>query len=86
MINKIPLKFANSQAINPANGISRNGFLILLEENGITLDESRMAEVNYYFNLWGDTMKQNRKSGQPYDFGAYLVWMKTGNGSCFTMV
>ena len=39
-------------------------FLIALEENNITLDESRMHEVNYYFNLWGDTMKQNRKCGQ----------------------
>ena len=46
-------------------------FLLLLEQNNITLDESRMAEVNYYFNLWGDTMKQNRKCGQSYDFAAY---------------
>ena len=56
--------------------LSRNEFLIALEENNITLDESRMAEVNYYFNLWGDTMKQNRKCGQYYDFGAYITWMK----------
>ena len=56
--------------------LSRNEFLIALEENNITLDESRMAEVNYYFNLWGDTMKQNRKCGQYYDFDAYITWMK----------
>ena len=56
--------------------MTRNQFLILLEQNGITLDESRMAEVNYYFNLWGDTMKQNRKCGQYYDFDAYITWMK----------
>ena len=62
--------------INPNDGMTRNQFLILLEQNGITLDESRMAEVNYYFNLWGDTMKQNRKCGQAYDFGAYITWMK----------
>ena len=62
--------------INPCDGMTRNGFLILLEQNGISLDESRMAEVNYYFNLWGDTMKQNRKCGQAYDFDAYIVWMK----------
>ena len=56
--------------------MTRNEFLTKLEQNGISLDESRMAEVNYYFNLWGDTMKQNRKSGQPYDFDAYIAWMK----------
>ena len=63
-------------AINPYNGMNRNGFLILLEQNGISLDESRLAEVNYQFNLWGDTMKQDRKSGQCHDFDAYLTWMK----------
>ena len=62
--------------VNPYNGMNRNGFLILLEQNGITLDESRMAEVNYYFNLWGDTMKQGRKSGQTHDFDAFIIWMK----------
>jgi len=62
--------------INPNDGMTRNQFLILLEQNGITLDESRMTEVNYYFNLWDETMKQNRKCGQAYDFGAYITWMK----------
>ena len=58
------------------NPLNRNDFITELERNGITLDESRLAEVNYYFNLWGDTMKQNRKCGQAYDFGAYVAWMK----------
>ena len=66
----------SSTQIDPTDGMTRNQFLILLEQNGITLDESRMAEVNYYFNLWGDTMKQDRKSGQCHDFDAYLTWMK----------
>jgi len=56
--------------------LTRNDFLIALEQNRISLDESRMHEVNYYFNLWGDTMKQNRKCGQYYDFDAYITWMK----------
>ena len=56
--------------------MTRNEFLIALEKNNITLDESRMAEVNYYFNLWGDTMKQDRKSGRPHDFAAFIAWMK----------
>ena len=56
--------------------MTRNQFLILLEQNGITLDESRMAEVNYYFNLWDDTMRQDRKSNQSHDFDAYITWMK----------
>ena len=62
--------------INPCDGMTRNGFLILLEQNGISLDESRMAEVNYYFNLWGETMHQDRRSGQSHDFDAYITWMK----------
>ena len=56
--------------------MTRNEFLTKLEQNGISLDESRMAEVNYYFNLWGDTMKQDRKSGRPHDFAAFIAWMK----------
>ena len=56
--------------------MTRNEFITKLEQNGISLDESRMAEVNYYFNLWGDTMKQDRKSGQTHDFDAFLTWMK----------
>ena len=59
------------------NPMNRNDFITALEHNGISLDESRLAEVNYYFNLWGDTMKQNRKCGQSYDFAAYSAWMKT---------
>ena len=66
----------NVSQVNPCDGMTRNGFLILLEQNNITLDESRMAEVNYYFNLWGETMKQTRKCGQAYDFDAYIAWMK----------
>ena len=66
----------NVLQVNPCDGMTRNGFLILLEQNNITLDESRMAEVNYYFNLWGDTMKQDRKSGRPHDFAAFIAWMK----------
>ena len=58
------------------NPFTRNDFLVALEQNGISLDESRMHEVNYYFNLWGETMKQNRKCGQSYDFDAYITWMK----------
>ena len=56
--------------------MTRNEFITKLEQNGIPLDESRMAEVNYYFNLWGDTMKQDRKSGRPHDFAAFIAWMK----------
>ena len=56
--------------------LTRNEFLIALEQNRISLDESRMHEVNYYFNLWGDTMKQDRKSGQSHDFAAFIQWMK----------
>ena len=76
-MESIPLNFGRTQTVDPCNGMTRHQFLILLEQNNITLDESRMAEVNHYFNLWGDTMKQDRKSGQPHDFAAYIAWMKT---------
>jgi len=56
--------------------MTRNEFITKLEQHGISLDESRMHEVNYYYNLWQDTMKQNRKSGQPHDFDAYIAWIK----------
>ena len=62
--------------IDPNDGMTRNQFLILLEQNGITLDESRMAEVNYYFNLWGDTLRQDNKMGKAHNFDAFIVWMK----------
>jgi|TARA_Y100000310_G_C20028519_1_gene510694 hypothetical protein len=76
MTFEIPLNFGRSQTVDPTNGMTRNQFLCVLEQNGISLDESRMFEVNYYFNLWDETMKQNRKCGQAYDFGAYIKWMK----------
>ena len=66
----------SSSQINPNDGMTRNQFLILLEQNGITLDESRMAEVNYYFNLWGDTLRQDNKMNKAHDFDAFIVWMK----------
>ncbi len=56
--------------------MTRNEFITKLEQHGISLDESRMHEVNYYFNLWGDTMKQDRKSGQSHDFSGFVAWMK----------
>jgi|TARA_Y100000296_G_scaffold62886_1_gene73129 hypothetical protein len=62
--------------INPYDGMTLNGFLILLEQNGISLDESRMHEVNYYFNLWCDTMRHDNKVGAAHDFDAYIAWMK----------
>ena len=62
--------------INPCNGMTRNGFMILLEQNGISLDESRMHEVNYYFNLWGETCRQDNKMRVPHDFDSYINWMR----------
>ena len=66
----------STSQIDPNDGMTRNQFLILLEQNGITLDESRLAEVNYYFNLWGDTLRQDNKMNKAHDFDAFIVWMK----------
>ena len=56
--------------------MTRNEFITKLEQNGISLDESRMAEVNYYFNLWGETMKQDLKMRHPHDFDAFVTWLR----------
>ena len=56
--------------------MTRNEFITKLEQKGISLDESRMAEVNYYFNLWGETLRQDNKMGKAHDFDAYIAWMK----------
>ena len=58
------------------NFMNRNDFVTALEQNGISLDESRLAEVNYYFNLWGDTLRHDRKLRRPSDFVAFCDWMK----------
>ena len=57
--------------------LTRNEFLIALEKNRISLDESRMTEVNYYFNLWCDTQKQSGKGAMDESgFPAFITWMK----------
>ena len=66
--------------------MNRSQFITALENNGISLDESRLHEVNYYWKLWCDTLKQmNKKPGvNPADFeekvfkhfAAFITWMK----------
>ena len=58
------------------NPMNRNDFITALERNGISLDESRLAEVNYYYNLWQDTMKQDLKMRHPHDFDAFVTWLR----------
>ena len=54
-----------------------NQFLIKLEQNGISLDESRLHEVNYYYNLWCDTQKPSGKGLMDESgFPAFITWMK----------
>jgi len=48
-------------------------FLLKCLQAGMTFTES---EGTYYFNLWGDTMRQDRKSNQSHDFAGYIIWMK----------
>ena len=47
-------------------------FLLEVQQAGMSLNES---EGTYYFNLWGETMRQDRKAGQSHDFSAYVAWM-----------
>ena len=59
------------------NPMNRNDFITALERNGITLDESRLAEVNYYWNLWVDSVNYGRKNkaAKP-DIVGFCNWMK----------
>jgi len=54
--------------------MTRTGFTILLERNGI----SRMDDpaVSYYYNLWQDTLRHDCKVGASHDFDAYITWVK----------
>ena len=57
--------------------MTRSQFLTKLEQNVITLDESRLHEVNYYYNLWCDTQKQSGKGLMDESgFPAFITWMK----------
>ena len=76
MTYEVPLNFGRRQTIDPANGMTRHQFLCLLAQYNISLDESRMHEVNYYFNVWGDTVKHNRDWNITPDFNAFITWMK----------
>ena len=60
--------------VNPMN---RNDFITALEHNNISLDESRLHEVNYYWNLWVDSVNYGRKNkaAKP-TFVAFCNWMK----------
>ena len=57
--------------------MNRNDFITALELNGISLDESRLAEVNYYWNLWVDSVNYGRKNkaAKP-TFVGFCNWMK----------
>ena len=59
------------------NPMNRNDFITALEHNGISLDESRLAEVNYYWNLWVDSVNYGRKNkaAKPTIAG-FCNWMK----------
>jgi len=48
-------------------------FLLKCQQADVTLNES---EGTYYFNLWGDTMKQSGKYGLAPGFDAFITWMK----------
>ena len=60
------------------NPMNRNDFITALDRNGISLDESRLAEVNYYWNLWQDSRRQARKHSMLAEVGIidFIKWMK----------
>lgn len=73
----IPLNFGRTRVVDPCNMMTSVDFAYIAESNYDTiLDDSFPSQVMYYFNLWHETMKQNRKCGQAYDFDAFMKFVQ----------
>lgn len=59
---------------NNGKDMTRTGFTILLEENGIT----RMDDwaVSYYYNVWQDTLRHDAKVGASSDLDKFIATIK----------
>tara|TARA_R110002020_G_scaffold264712_2_gene479400 strand:+ start:573 stop:848 length:276 start_codon:yes stop_codon:yes gene_type:complete len=83
MTYTLQLNFGRSREINPCDMMTSSDFDIVAfkwfgidfwinQEGGHATQKEHDRSVMYYFNLWHETMKQNRKCGQSYDFPAYM--------------
>ncbi len=84
---KLHLNFGRVREVDPCDGMTSHDFDIVAykwfgidfwinQEGGHATPKEHSRSVMYYFNLWHETMKQNRKCGQSYDFAAFIAWMK----------
>ncbi len=69
-----------SYRVNPCDGMTSLDFALIAYRNfGVLLTSERInggqSTLMYYFNLWHETMKQNRKCGQSYDFNAFMSYV-----------
>ena len=89
MTYKLNLNFGRSREIDPCNMMTSHDFEIVAFkwfgidwwinlEGGHATQKEHDGYVMYYFNLWHETMKQNRKCGQSYDFPAYMTAILDG--------
>ena len=90
MTYEIPLNFGRTRVVDPCNGMTALDFSIVAYRNfGLDFWISSGGElageyehrnaVNYYFNLWGDTLKHDNKTGKAHNFDAFMYAILEGN-------
>ena len=70
-----------SYQVDPTDGMTSLDFqTIAYRFFGVLLTSERInggqSALMYFFCLWHETMKQNRKCQQSYDFDAYMTFVK----------
>ena len=70
-----------SYQVDPSDGMTSLDFqTIAYRFFGVLLKSGRdgygPSPLMYFFNLWHETMKQNRKCGQSYDFNAFMTFVQ----------
>jgi hypothetical protein len=70
-----------SYQVDPTDGMTSLDFqTIAYRFFGVLLSSTRIgggqSPLMYFFNLWHETMKQNRKCSQSYDFNAYMTFVQ----------
>ena len=77
----IDLNFGRTRQVDAYNGMTVSDFASIAENDfDVVLDDEVLhptqSDLTYYFNLWGDTLKHNNKTGKAHDFDAFITWMK----------
>jgi len=65
--------------IDPYSGMTLTQFATMCEKYNLTLDESRLHELKYYFVLWNDTLRHNAKTGAEPCFDSFMGAVARGD-------